>query len=37
MGTEFAEQIRQANVKWAAEHHVKSVQTNVIYATATKP
>jgi ubiquinone/menaquinone biosynthesis C-methylase UbiE len=37
MGSMDAEQVRQATVKWAAANHIKSVQTNVIYARATKP
>lgn len=29
-------QVRDANLRWAAEHNITSVQTNVIYARATK-
>jgi ubiquinone/menaquinone biosynthesis C-methylase UbiE len=32
-----ADQVRTANLKWAADNHITSVQTNVIYATVTKP
>lgn len=36
MGPELAAQVRDDNLKWAAENDVTSVQTNVIYAAATK-
>lgn len=35
LGAEAA-QVRDHNVKWAAEHNTRAIQTNVIYATATK-
>jgi 2-polyprenyl-3-methyl-5-hydroxy-6-metoxy-1,4-benzoquinol methylase len=37
MSPETAARVREQNVTWAHEHHVMAIQTNVIYAIATKP
>jgi SAM-dependent methyltransferase len=34
---EVAAQVREDNLKWAYDHNIQSVETNVIYAAATKP
>jgi len=36
MGAEAAAQVRTHNLKWAKDHDVKNIETNVIYAVAVK-
>jgi SAM-dependent methyltransferase len=37
MELEMAAQVREDNLKWAADNAIQAVETNVIYAIATKP